>query len=494
MNFVLSNVDKEFSQLLAQYKLRNQVIESRFSWEDRPESFAFEVFKGIVEDYQLKGPEFHVTMKDVTVRYFDQNVPKFRITAAEYPNANTNFFGNMIPEALGLLSHTAGVSPGEMEAICINTVTFKYLLSRGSLKAVDQIYSEGKLVSPSLYTISYEDGGRTYVTFLRNQKDRKITWNGKGYMYSEWNSVNGYVQDPVYVLAFFLAFIMEVPESLLDLNSFEVVRAILNNISSEVPLSGKMPLQGEKKPEDVIMKLLAPMGAVLYQDRSGRMALGLKDITNIQNNNFVFTQTDCFDSPDRKDNFNLAVNRARAVFDFAPAASIFKSEAEDENETSIKDLDGVIEQSEPFKYENTTSRDLVEKRLADELIKRGFGFKKISFPVHIRKIEDLDIFSNFRLQDPFGIDISGNGEFGRYCYVSRVDINFSASRLEIESIDLSYVLRTYFVVGSEDDLAPAWETAPDDDRAFAYVADETTGKFSTGEDAKILIDENLLYS
>ena len=59
------------------------------------------------------------------------------------------------------------------------------------------------------YTITYELGGRTCINFNVNQGDNKITFNCEGYMFAAWNSGNGYVQNPAYVIGFLFAFMAD---------------------------------------------------------------------------------------------------------------------------------------------------------------------------------------------------------------------------------------------------------------------------------------------
>ena len=85
----------------------------------------------------------------------------------------------------------------------VDTITYKYIAAYGSLKAITEVYSDGTLVDSANYTVSYDDGGRTYITFNSDQEDKKVTFNARGYMYTGMNSTNGHVENPAYVILFF---------------------------------------------------------------------------------------------------------------------------------------------------------------------------------------------------------------------------------------------------------------------------------------------------
>jgi len=132
----------------------------------------------------------------------------------------------------------------------------------------------------------------------------------------------------------------------------------------------------------------------------------------------------------------------------------------------------------------TDSEDLVLIRIAEELLKRGYGDPKVKFTIPISWAKELDIHSNFRLQDPYGIDPVGTGEYGRYFYVERLTYNFMNSTVEIVGVDLQYILRQSMIVPHCNDVAETWMGASEYERMFAYVGSCATESFSDGEPLK----------
>lgn len=490
MNLDVVNTDKYFSKLLHTYFLKNQPIELFFVWGNQPEIFKQQMFRGYVEEVSLKGGALSVTMKDLTTKYFNKKIPKMRVTEKQFPNAHENALGRVFPIHIGHCAHTATDASGMCEALYIDTVNHKYLADAYSLKSIYAVFSDGAIVPPANYSVIYENGGRTCIKFTADQGQSKITFNSKGYTYAPLNSINGYVQHPVYVLLFFLYFIAEIPADLIDRESFEKVKELLDAVDSGIATSGYLPIEEERVAQDIIQEELETLGAALFPDKEGRFKLELLDISSISSSKMIYSQIHTMSPPERDYGYIRAVNQIKANYNFVPAAQIFKGSKSQSRSDSIKDFEEVIESSQDLNMRWTTSGILVDKRLSDELYKRGYGYRLIKFATAIDLVDYLDIYSIFRLQDPFAVSADGLGDVGRYCYVEKVDYDFEANLLSFESRDLSFILRKYLILGSEDVLASNWSSAPDEDKAFAYLCNETTGNFADGEAGKILIDEN----
>lgn len=143
----------------------------------------------------------------------------------------------------------------------------------------------------------------------------------------------------------------------------------------------------------------------------------------------------------------------------------------------------------------TDSALLVDRRIMEELLKRRFGEPKIEFTIPINWIDEFDIFSNLRAQDPFGLDASTadpitRGEYGRYYYVESLTYNPLSQTITVRAVDLQFILRQCMIVADCDDVEPTgsmsdnWAGASEADRMYAYVADCATEEFSDGEPAK----------
>lgn len=130
----------------------------------------------------------------------------------------------------------------------------------------------------------------------------------------------------------------------------------------------------------------------------------------------------------------------------------------------------------------THSATLVAIRTNEEFLKYGQGDFKVEFTVPINWIDILDIFTNFRLQEPFGLDggtdpPARRGEFGRYYYVESLNYNFMKQEITVVGIDLQFLLRQCFIVAHCGDVAEKWENASESDKMYAYVGNCAAGSF-----------------
>lgn len=482
MTVELANDQMEFSRLLSTHFLKNQGVSLWLGWGEHPEAWKTNIIKAIIDDYTLKGKSFNVILKDYTQKYFKIKVPRYLCTADEYPNIHESAVGKAMPEALGLNAFTGGEAPGAMEALYIDTTAYKYLATRGSLHSITAVYSDGDTVNPANYAITYEDGGRTYITFSNDQEDSKITYDSTGYMYDPWNSTNGYVQNPAYILAFFLAFIAEMPIALLDLEAVDDLADIYDALGAST--AGRFILQDEQDIEAVLEGLLFTYGAKFFPTSDGRFKIARKDITNYQTDFYIFDQIDLYDFAQRQYNLREAVNLIKAQYDFYPTANYWVSTYETSSQKSIADYEAEIEPSSPWGFEWTDSEAFVIIRAREELIKVAYGDYETSFAVSMCFVDQLEIFDNFRLQDPFGLSPTGAGEVGRYYYITSLTFDFNGQSIGITAIDLQWLLRQYMIVGKCDEIAGSWMDATEYMRMYAYVGRCTEGTFPDGEPNK----------
>lgn len=148
-------------------------------------------------------------------------------------------------------------------------------------------------------------------------------------------------------------------------------------------------------------------------------------------------------------------------------------------------------------YPYFTSQTLVDQLVKEYLKKYNYGDQKLEITLDMSWFNKLDVFYNFRYQDPEGLSATGAGETGRYYYVENIDYDFMAGKMKVTAIDLQFLLRQYFILGDEGSLASNWSSAGEPDRMFGYLCDETLGasgegEFADGEPGKILVDENIL--
>ena len=494
MDIELANPDKEFSKLLAEYFLKNQIVKLFYGWADQPESWKTGASVLIVDDYSRPGSVFKVRLRDITTKYFKRKIPLYRVNLAEYPNAHKNILNKPMPEVLGNADYSIAGQGGAVEALCVDTINYKWLAARGSLQEITAVYIDGGLCTagPLYYTITYDDGGRTYINInpVLCDTDAKITFNAKGYSYAAWDSAGGFVQNPAYILGFFLGFLLEVPEDFLDFDSLDALAAKFT--ADGEGTSGFLVLQGEQDSETITEELLFTMGAQSAFDRSGRFYVERKDLSVLGTSLFIFSQIDTLDHPDFNHNLKSAINRMRYRWTYSPAGDTYAGGAEATRQSSITDFEQELESADFIDFKWTTSSAWAAKRAEEELLKWGYGQPQISFDLPLAWIDDLDILTNFRLQDPFGLSRIGAGEIGRYCYVTSFSADFLGARLSIQAMDLSWILRQYLICGDENTLPANWANATDEERIWAFACEELTGRFADGEPGKKAADENMV--
>lgn len=337
----LANNDLEFSKLLAGTTvLKNRMVKVYQQYLDEPYGWRSHVITMFIDDYDLNDEIFTVKLKDVTQKYFKKKVPQYLCEEAEFSNIHPDKKGAAMPEVLGLCSRTTGEKKGQVEAICINTATFKYLAARRSLKSIDQVYVDNVLEAGGNWSVSYEDGGRTYITFTGDKGDAKITYNCKGYAYGGLNSSNGYVQNPVYVILYYLLVIMGIPFHMINFDSFEDLAEKHENMSEDE--SGKLILQKQRGPDEVLREMLP--GGQCYVGKDGKISIKKKDISNYQTNEgedapVVFKQIDVIGKSSREYNMDEAINVIDARYDYIPTHDLFHSHVKDERQNIIDEFE-----------------------------------------------------------------------------------------------------------------------------------------------------------
>jgi hypothetical protein len=138
-----------------------------------------------------------------------------------------------------------------------------------------------------------------------------------------------------------------------------------------------------------------------------------------------------------------------------------------------------------WEYPWISDEDMASDLADEEFLKRGSGDKKISITLPINWIEELDIFSNFKHQDPYGIDPGDEGEREHYYYVESIAYNWMEGTMTITGADLTYILRQCMIIGRCSEMPEGgWPDATEWQRMFGFIADCTTEAFPDGEPAK----------
>jgi hypothetical protein len=483
MTVTVSNTDQEITDLLASYMARNQLVEIFHTWQDIPEAWKYQVFRGIVDNVREKQPNYEFVIKDVLQKYFNKKVPVYILTEAEYPNIKDSSINKCIPERIGLHYLSTADTKGACLAFCVDTSDNEYIAARGSLHSITEVYADNVLVNPANYAVLYKDGGRTYINFTVDMGNAKITFNCTGYMFGSWNSANGYVQNPAYVIAFLFALLAEIPIAFLNLAKIDEVATILDD--QGYGESGRLDLATQREFDAVLAELLFTCGAKGFNGRDGRFEIEIKDISSFTTSKMLWSQLDVTDRITR-DLYKGLVNRIRFRGDSYPGQSFFRYADIMTHAKSITDFEAEIESRSQFDFPWTDAEDLILSRVSEELLKRAYGDKRINFSLPIRFIEELDLHSNITFQDLI------RNESGRYFYIESIDYNFATQAMKMIAIDLQYLIETYFILGDEDVLPSDWINTLPDQRIYGYMCDEITGLLPDGTPGKAMIDENLV--
>jgi len=283
--------------------------------------------------------------------------------------------------------------------------------------------------------------------------------------------------------------LMEIPVNFIDFESVDALADLLDDAGWGE--SGRLALTALEAKDEVLKKILYSFGVNFWQTRDGYFRLGRKDITNLDPAKQLFAQIDIFDHPDRKYNLIDLFNSVKARWNYCPAPELWGGAIERDDPSSIKWFGSRYMVDEPWDFYWNSDEDFVNQRILEELIKLAYGYQKAEVTVPMDYINELDIFDNVKVQDPFAPSIDGSGDSGRYYYITGIDYEWENQSLRLELVDLHWLLQQYFIFGDEDVMPDLWEDAGLY-RYYGYLCDENTEEFSDGFPGKILIDENLL--
>ena len=339
LTIILANHKKKFSKLLATHIFKNQIAKLYVAFLDEPEYAKAHVVSMIVQDYGIKGTLFEMKLKDLSQKHFDKDLPS-RICEEDdteeedgFPNLHPDYIGRPMPEILGLASLTKGENKGAIEAVCIDTVSYKYLAAAGALTEITHVYSDGVLQTLTThYSVTY-GVNYTYIDFVGNQGDNKVTFNCKGYQHPLWNSTNGYIQNPAYILRYFLEVFLGVDPAYLDEDSFDTLADQYTAMGEE--LSGKLLMQETNTATEWFRQLLFSFGAKCWVSKEGKFKVGRKSLDDFDTDVIVFEQHDILAPIDRPFGLTRMVNIAEYIWDYIPAADLFKGAKTGEKDTSV---------------------------------------------------------------------------------------------------------------------------------------------------------------
>lgn len=321
LSLVLANNDRYYSQRIASGILKNQEANVYHAWTENPETDRVLLMKMFIEDYSLRGNEFHVKMKDATQRYFSKKIPENICTEADYPDIHPDHVGRYMPEVLGeCVVGEEYEFPGAIEAVYIDTdgPPYIHLASRGELNDVTAVYdANGDVINPLNWT--FITGPPSTISIADAAGDGTVYFNAEGYTVPAWDSVNGYIQNLVYIVEYLLNYLMEMPVSLIDQASFDALAAYFD--AQGWGTTGFLIIQNRVDAMEVLRQLLFTGEIKGYVAKGGDFTVEIKDVHDYEITSLdshLFTQTDLLQAPDRQWNLTKAINTVNARYGYIP--------------------------------------------------------------------------------------------------------------------------------------------------------------------------------
>lgn len=325
LSMTLANNDKRYSSLITNYMLKNQIFKLYHCWADEPEAFRRHVISLVVDDHTLHGPHFEIKLKDITQRYFSRKIPQSICTADDYPNIYADHVGRYMPEVLGDVSMTTGEQRGAVEAVYVNTAgpPYQYLASRGQLNGITTVYSDNVAMNPVDW--AFVAGPPSLINITPDQGDANITYDGEGYSFGIWDDpTNGYVQNPAYIVAYFLRVLMGMPPIRMDMFYFDQMADYFEDIADHQ--SGYLIIQDSVDNMEKFRQLLFTYGLKGFVAMDGKLRIDRKDIHNwavTSTDSHIFDQIEFLATARREYNLQNAINTIKARYNYIPWARLF---------------------------------------------------------------------------------------------------------------------------------------------------------------------------
>lgn len=323
MSLTLKNTDKHFSSKMANRILKDQEAVLYHAWTDEPEDNKSHMITMVVDDYSIKGPDFFVKLKDISQKYFIQQVPADICTEDDYPLISDDHKGRCKPEVLGLASIPTGYEhEGAVEAVYVHTGDGKFIAANHPLRDITEVFLDNG--APGAYSWYVADGD-TYIDFTAPPATTSVvSFNAQGYFRDAWDSALGYIQNPAYIMLFYLRFIMGIPASLIDFPAFATLAQYYIDIGEEQ--SFYLILQYREDAMEVLRQMLFSAGAKAWINLDGKFTIARKDVDDweIESTDYhLFEQTDLIGSPHRKWNMTSAINTINIQYGYIPWQNLY---------------------------------------------------------------------------------------------------------------------------------------------------------------------------
>jgi len=347
LNLTLQNATKYFSSKLTNRILKNQEVVMYHAWTDEPEANKSHIITLIVEDHSIKGPDFLVKLKDISQKYFTKKVPEDICTLEDYAHIHADHEGRPKPEVLGNATLGGGHEhEGAVQAVYVDTVNGRFIAANRPLYNITQVFLNDVAAG---YTWFVADGD-TYIDITgAAPTDEIVSFNAEGYSRGAWDSANGYIENPAYVILFYLRFIMGIPASLIDIPAFAALAAYYVDVGEDK--SCYLVIQYREDAMETLRQLLFTAGAKGWINMAGQFTIERKDVDDweIANTDYhIFEQTDLIGSPHRKWNLTAAVNTITAQFGYVPWQRLYA---------------GARSEYRDNRYEQDMEEDIIDKWL-----------------------------------------------------------------------------------------------------------------------------------
>jgi hypothetical protein len=247
-------------------------------------------------------------------------------------------------------------------------------------------------------------------------------------MYAAWDSANNYVQNPAYVLLFYLAFLLGVAQEDLNIQSFIDMAAYF--VDQGWDEAGKFIAQEQNESNSSLQELLVSFGLRYWNDSDGRIKIGRRDVSTYTSAEHIFCQLDVLDRPEKPMNWGEAVNYLAYTWDNFPCSNVMIGSGITLNQDSI---DFLGEKRSDLAFPWTTDENMALALAEEELFRMAYGNPKFH----------VDIGDVVAIQDLFGINVLGLGEATHYYLINSISPDFKGYNIALDLEDTTYLLGIY---------------------------------------------------
>jgi hypothetical protein len=477
VKIILADPERLLREAAETEGIKNKTLTIKISFSNIDLDNALVVFTGRIYQYKpLDGLRYEIEAEQ-TIKNMFELYPDKNINSTDYPSAFSGVLGLVIPVVWGTVSSVDG--PCRTFMVDETQDAEKHLvgLQHGGPLTVTNVRLNGVLKTEiTHYTITTQtiDGKVhtliSWVAGVRPISSDLVTCN------AAFTS-----QGPVKAIKFFMINFCGYEEADFDATSYTA--AVAEEDARGYTLDGIM--NGEKMLASWIDQIRNEFELDVWLDMSvGKIKFQyLGQALDTGTTKWFHDYLDIINyEPDQK--IDLLMNWCRPGYNYDYVQQNFKNYGFAEDADSQTKY-GAVYKSYPTTYFIRNS-DIADDIAVWKVVRQRnpIKFEKFQLPL---KTFSLSLAEVVRFTHFDGPGIGGyDGEF----------FQLRKSELDLNQLTLSGIFENIanfygneMILGNEDTLAPDWLSAPPEDQYYAYMADETTGKFSNGDEGKHMNSE-----